>query len=84
MYFNAFTAAVTDAVYDYRYNSVHKIHHEFKAPIGLVASYCHPFEMFLSNVLPLTGGMVLMQSHVFSGLTWAVFAVLGTQTCGRS
>ena len=64
-----------------RYNSVHKIHHEFKAPIGLVASYCHPFEMFLSNVLPLTGGMVLMQSHVFSGLTWAVFAVLGTQTC---
>eukprot|EP01052_Picozoa_sp_SAG31_P028198 SAG31_NODE_2700_length_5224_cov_2.317854_5_plen_179_part_00 len=37
--------------------------------------------MFLSNVLPLTFGMVLLRSHVFSGLTWAVFAVLGTQTC---
>lgn len=60
---------------------MHKIHHEFQAPIGLVASYCHPFEMLISNVLPLTGGMLLMQSHIFSGLTWAIFAVLGTQTC---
>lgn len=64
-----------------RYTRVHKIHHEFQAPIGLVASYCHPFEMLISNVLPLTGGMLLMQSHIFSGLTWAIFAVLGTQTC---
>ena len=108
----------------FKYNKIHKIHHEFPSPIGLTvrshfhesaqfvrtgsdvssrlrpvlpaalclsvavgvaqASYCHPVEMLISNVLPLTGGMLFCNSHLFTGMSWAAFAVLGTQThhCG--
>jgi fatty acid hydroxylase domain-containing protein 2 len=68
----------------FNYRKVHKIHHEFTSPVALVASYCHPLEMLISNVLPLCGGMFCCGSHLFLGMSWAAFAVLGTQThhCG--
>lgn len=61
------------------YKNVHKIHHEHTAPIGLVASYCHPFEMLVSNILPLTSAGVIFGSHLYTLLIWTVFAVFGTQ-----
>lgn len=66
------------------YTKVHKIHHEFTAPIGLVASYSHPFEMLVSNAVPLTFGAAVCHAHTYSILTWTMFAVLGTQLhhCG--
>ena len=61
----------------FNYKIVHKIHHEFTSPIALTASYCHPVEMLISNVLPLCGGMFCCGSHLFTGMAWAAFAVLG-------
>ena len=66
------------------YGSIHKMHHEFKAPVGLAAIYCHPVEMLLSNVGPLFIGTVLVGSHIYTVYVWTIFAVLGTMThhCG--
>lgn len=68
----------------YFYKKVHKVHHEFKSPIALVAIYCHPFEMLVANMLPLFSGFILLNSHAYTQVLWLVFAVLGTQThhCG--
>jgi len=66
------------------YRHVHKIHHEFKAPMGLAAIYCHPLEFFLSDIMPLGFGLVAIGAHAYTGVVWTAFAIMATQThhCG--
>ena len=69
---------------DVFYSTIHKIHHEFKEPVGLVAAYCHPVEMFVANLIPLTAGMLLLRCHILTAVVILVFAVMGTEMhhCG--
>ncbi|CAE7252028.1 FAXDC2 [Symbiodinium natans] len=68
----------------YLYRNIHKIHHEFKAPMGLAAIYCHPVEFFVSDLMPLGAGLVVVRTNAFTGVVWMAFAVMATQThhCG--
>lgn len=66
------------------YKHVHKIHHEWTAPIGVVSLYAHPLEHVLSNMLPVLIGPVLLGSHVATVCLWFTIALLITTVshCG--
>lgn len=56
------------------YKYIHKKHHEWQSPFALTAVYCHPFEHFLSNLLPVAVGPLLMKSHILTSWIWFVVA----------
>ncbi|XP_054755994.2 fatty acid hydroxylase domain-containing protein 2-like [Lytechinus pictus] len=56
------------------YKYVHKKHHEWVAPISVVAIYAHPIEHIFSNTLPLILGPMIMGSHVATLTMWTMLA----------
>lgn len=64
----------------YFYKRIHKIHHEWKAPIGIIAIYAHPTEHLITNLLPPVLGPALMNSNVCTGLIWFATVAISTVT----
>ena len=66
------------------YKHVHKIHHEWTAPTGIVSVYSHPVEFVLVNLIPITLGPIVMGSHLIMVWVWFSFVILNTtvEHCG--
>ena len=66
------------------YSKIHKIHHQFTAPIALAAIYAHPIEVILGNIIPMITGPIVCKTHVLTYILWSVVGIAGTSVhhCG--
>ncbi|XP_008070910.1 fatty acid hydroxylase domain-containing protein 2 [Carlito syrichta] len=60
------------------YKRIHKKHHEWTAPIGVISFYSHPVEHVASNMVPAMLGPLVMGSHLSSITIWFSLAVTVT------
>jgi methylsterol monooxygenase len=66
------------ALHDKRiYKYIHKVHHNFQAPFGMVAEYAHPAETMILG-LGTMWGILLMGNHLAFLWGWMVVRLLET------
>jgi fatty acid hydroxylase domain-containing protein 2 len=52
------------ALHQFKYDKIHKIHHDYKAPHALAAIYAHPIEALVGNTICVIGPAFLLRWHL--------------------
>ncbi|EEP77018.1 predicted protein [Uncinocarpus reesii 1704] len=57
------------------YRKVHRVHHEFRAPVALAAIYSHTLDHILVNAMPIYLPMAIQRAHFLTLMLFAGVAV---------
>ncbi|KAI1909622.1 hypothetical protein LOZ58_002326 [Ophidiomyces ophidiicola] len=57
------------------YQKIHRVHHEFRAPMALAAIYSHTVDHVLTNAMPIYVPMALQRAHFLTLVLFAGVAV---------
>lgn len=58
------------------FRAIHRVHHRYRAPRPIAASYMHPIEFAGGNIAPMLLGIVAIGAHPFTAALLTVFATL--------
>ena len=69
----------------YFYKKIHKVHHTYTQAVGISATYTHPLEYALGNMLPAGIPPMILGSrmHIYTFFVWVILRIIAT-TNGHS